>query len=183
MLKFDWFYMKFDWFVGLSYLHNKCMSSFMNVYLVLWLGFQVWTDELFKLATNILSQNASRNVFLLKAWVLCVCACVCVCVCVRMCVRMRVRLTLKRLFEAKWHVSVAQIQKKCPSTSLIFILLRCLWLIILITDFENVTSPNARGGKSTKIFYSSKSTITLLKFYLSTSKSTSLKIYSSKSKK
>ncbi len=109
MLKFDWFYMKFDWFVGLSYLHNKCMSSFMNVYLVLWLGFQVWTDELFKLATNILSQNASRNVFLLKAWVLCVCACVCVCV--RMCVRMRVRLTLKRLFEAKWHVSVAQIQK------------------------------------------------------------------------
>ncbi len=37
-----------------------------------------------------------------------------------------------------------------------------------------------RGGKSTKIFYSSKSTITLLKFYLSTSKSTSLKIYSSK---
>ncbi len=43
--------------------------------------------------------------------------------------------------------------------------------------------PAARGGKSTKIFYSSKSTITLLKFYLSTSKSTSLKIYSSKSKK
>ncbi len=41
----------------------------------------------------------------------------------------------------------------------------------------------SRGGKSTKIFYSSKSTITLLKFYLSTSKSTSLKIYSSKSKK
>ncbi len=40
-----------------------------------------------------------------------------------------------------------------------------------------------RGGKSTKIFYSSKSTITLLKFYLSTSKSTSLKKYSSKSKK
>ncbi len=40
-----------------------------------------------------------------------------------------------------------------------------------------------RGGKNTKIFYSSKSTITLLKFYLSTSKSTSLKIYSSKSKK
>ncbi len=39
----------------------------------------------------------------------------------------------------------------------------------------------SRGGKSTKILYSSKSTITLLKFYLS--KSTSLKIYSSKSKK
>ncbi len=35
-----------------------------------------------------------------------------------------------------------------------------------------------RGGKSTKILYSSKSTITLMKFYLS--KSTSLKIYSSK---
>ncbi len=44
-------------------------------------------------------------------------------------------------------------------------------------------SLQSRGGKSTKIFYSSKSTITLLKFYLSTSKSTSLKIYSSKSKK
>ncbi len=38
-----------------------------------------------------------------------------------------------------------------------------------------------RGGKSTKIFYSSKSTITLKELYLSTS--TSLKIYSSKSKK
>ncbi len=40
-----------------------------------------------------------------------------------------------------------------------------------------------RGGKSTKIFDSSKSTITLIKFDLSTSKSTSLKNYSSKSKK
>uniref|UniRef100_A0A672M9J7 Phosphoinositide phospholipase C n=1 Tax=Sinocyclocheilus grahami TaxID=75366 RepID=A0A672M9J7_SINGR len=28
---------------------------------------KVWTDELFKLATNILSQNASRNIFLFKA--------------------------------------------------------------------------------------------------------------------
>lgn len=28
---------------------------------------QIWTDELFTLATNILSQNASRNTFLLKA--------------------------------------------------------------------------------------------------------------------
>ncbi len=37
-----------------------------------------------------------------------------------------------------------------------------------------------RGGKSMKIFYSSKSTITLMKMYLSTSKITSLKIYSSK---
>ncbi len=37
-----------------------------------------------------------------------------------------------------------------------------------------------RGGKSTKIFYSSKNTITLMKLYLSTSKITSLKIYSSK---
>ncbi len=46
-----------------------------------------------------------------------------------------------------------------------------------------ITIHRTRGGKSTKIFYSSKSTITLLKFYLSTSKSTSLKIYSSKSKK
>uniref|UniRef100_A0A671Q3Y4 Phosphoinositide phospholipase C n=1 Tax=Sinocyclocheilus anshuiensis TaxID=1608454 RepID=A0A671Q3Y4_9TELE len=29
---------------------------------------KVWTDELFKLATNILSQNASRNIFLFKAY-------------------------------------------------------------------------------------------------------------------
>ncbi len=43
--------------------------------------------------------------------------------------------------------------------------------------------PVSRGGKSTKILYSSKSTITLMTFYLSTSKSTSLKIFSSKSKK
>ncbi len=48
---------------------------------------------------------------------------------------------------------------------------------------KKVWLTQTRGGKSTKIFYSSKSTITLLKFYLSTSKSTSLKIYSSKSKK
>ncbi len=34
----------------------------------------------------------------------------------------------------------------------------------------------SRGGKSTTIFYSSKSTITVMKLYLSTSKSTSLKI-------
>lgn len=31
---------------------------------------QVWTEELFKLAMNILAQNASRNTFLRKAWVL-----------------------------------------------------------------------------------------------------------------
>ncbi|XP_056156127.1 1-phosphatidylinositol 4,5-bisphosphate phosphodiesterase beta-3 [Lampris incognitus] len=29
---------------------------------------KIWTEELFKLATNILSQNASRNIFLLKAY-------------------------------------------------------------------------------------------------------------------
>ncbi|CAL8326537.1 unnamed protein product [Lota lota] len=29
---------------------------------------KIWTEELFKLATNILSQNASRNTFLLKAY-------------------------------------------------------------------------------------------------------------------
>ncbi|XP_075996015.1 1-phosphatidylinositol 4,5-bisphosphate phosphodiesterase beta-3 [Genypterus blacodes] len=29
---------------------------------------KIWTDELFKLATNILSQNSSRNTFLLKAY-------------------------------------------------------------------------------------------------------------------
>ncbi len=54
--------------------------------------------------------------------------------------------------------------------------------IFLTQTFEHALF-KSRGGKSTKIFYSSKSTITLLKFYLSTSKSTSLKIYSSKSKK
>ncbi len=54
--------------------------------------------------------------------------------------------------------------------------------ILAITQGSSLYIMN-RGGKSTKIFYSSKSTITLLKFYLSTSKSTSLKIYSSKSKK
>ncbi len=53
----------------------------------------------------------------------------------------------------------------------------------IMTDEVVRYIPTFRGGKSTKIFYSSKSTITLLKFYLSTSKSTSLKIYSSKSKK
>ncbi len=46
-----------------------------------------------------------------------------------------------------------------------------------------LTCLDTRGGKSMKIFYSSKSTITLITFYLSTSKRTSLKIYSSKSKK
>ncbi len=58
--------------------------------------------------------------------------------------------------------------------------------IFVCTIYKSATMQKkhtARGGKSTKIFYSSKSTITLLKFYLSTSKSTSLKIYSSKSKK
>ncbi len=62
-----------------------------------------------------------------------------------------------------WQICPLHIVKYCHVFSVIFTL--------------------TRGGKSTKIFYSSKSTITLLKFYLSTSKSTSLKIYSSKSKK
>ncbi len=55
-------------------------------------------------------------------------------------------------------------------------------LLFIARDGRPILVPS-RGGKSTKILYSSKSTITLLKFYLSTSKSTSLKIYSSKSKK
>ncbi len=55
-------------------------------------------------------------------------------------------------------------------------------LLILSQLVASARRQRDRGGKSTKIFYSSKSTITLLKFYLSTSKSTSLKIYSSKSK-
>ncbi|XP_077085692.1 1-phosphatidylinositol 4,5-bisphosphate phosphodiesterase beta-3 isoform X2 [Siphateles boraxobius] len=42
--------------------------SFLN-FLAVQDGYcKVWTDELFKLATNILSQNASRNTFLLKAY-------------------------------------------------------------------------------------------------------------------
>lgn len=31
------------------------------------INFQVWSEELFKLAMNILAQNASRNTFLRKA--------------------------------------------------------------------------------------------------------------------
>ncbi len=67
----------------------------------------------------------------------------------------------------------------------IFSIVHKFKLILLYSNCKNVDlyTVQTRGGKSTKIFYSSKSTITLLKFYLSTSKSTSLKIYSSKSKK
>ncbi len=53
----------------------------------------------------------------------------------------------------------------------------------VINRLQNILIYIHQRWKEYKIFYSSKSTITLLKFYLSTSKSTSLKIYSSKSKK
>ncbi len=71
-----------------------------------------------------------------------------------------------------------------------YVIVNVFWVVamLLLGWYESLhvgccRSVAIRGGKSTKIFYSSKSTITLLKFYLSTSKSTSLKIYSSKSKK
>ncbi len=65
------------------------------------------------------------------------------------------------------------------------LLLACfaMWYVYWVVLKACSVISKTRGGKSTKILYSSKSTITLLKFYLSTSKSTSLKIYSSKSKK
>ncbi len=52
-----------------------------------------------------------------------------------------------------------------------------------VIEVRNADGQGAEVERVQKILYSSKSTITLLKFYLSTSKSTSLKIYSSKSKK
>ncbi|XP_061524660.1 LOW QUALITY PROTEIN: 1-phosphatidylinositol 4,5-bisphosphate phosphodiesterase beta-3-like [Phycodurus eques] len=42
--------------------------SFLNFQAMQEDAAKVWTDELFTLATNILSQNASRNTFLLKAY-------------------------------------------------------------------------------------------------------------------
>ncbi|KAK7170018.1 hypothetical protein R3I94_000304 [Phoxinus phoxinus] len=48
-------------------------NDLVNIYFLNFLAVQdgyckVWTEELFKLATNILSQNASRNSFLFKAY-------------------------------------------------------------------------------------------------------------------
>ncbi|RVE60602.1 hypothetical protein OJAV_G00182530 [Oryzias javanicus] len=45
--------------VNISYLNFQAMSED---------GAKLWTDELFSLATNILSQNATRNSYLLKAY-------------------------------------------------------------------------------------------------------------------
>nr|XP_020465798.1 1-phosphatidylinositol 4,5-bisphosphate phosphodiesterase beta-3 [Monopterus albus] len=45
--------------VNISYLNFQAMQEDTA---------KIWTDELFTLATNILSQNASRNTFLLKAY-------------------------------------------------------------------------------------------------------------------
>ncbi|KAL7875886.1 hypothetical protein AOLI_G00108490 [Acnodon oligacanthus] len=45
--------------VNISFLNFQAMQEDIA---------KVWTEELFKLATNILSQNASRNTFLLKAY-------------------------------------------------------------------------------------------------------------------
>ncbi len=61
--------------------------------------------------------------------------------------------------------------------------LECVKGFIHKVQVNSTVTPVRRGGKSMKIFYSSKSTITLMKLYLSTSKNTSLKIYSGKSKK
>ncbi len=81
------------------------------------------------------------------------------------------RLLMRRVEENR-HASSLQLSKEVESQT-----------GVTISRNTIRRTLQSRGGKSTKIFYSSKSTITLLKFYLSTSKSTSLKIYSSKSKK
>uniref|UniRef100_A0A673IDK9 Phosphoinositide phospholipase C n=1 Tax=Sinocyclocheilus rhinocerous TaxID=307959 RepID=A0A673IDK9_9TELE len=62
---------------GDSYSESKLLTivfgnDLVNLYFLNFQAVQegyckVWTDELFKLATNILSQNASRNTFLFKA--------------------------------------------------------------------------------------------------------------------
>uniref|UniRef100_A0A672QFB1 Phosphoinositide phospholipase C n=1 Tax=Sinocyclocheilus grahami TaxID=75366 RepID=A0A672QFB1_SINGR len=63
---------------GDSYSESKLLTivfgnDLVNLYFLNFQAVQegyckVWTDELFKLATNILSQNASRNTFLFKAY-------------------------------------------------------------------------------------------------------------------
>ncbi len=59
----------------------------------------------------------------------------------------------------------------------------CSFFVCFVCIDIHIPGTRGGGGKSTKIFYLSKSTFTLRTFYLSTSKITSLKIYSSKSKK
>uniref|UniRef100_A0A672QF05 1-phosphatidylinositol 4,5-bisphosphate phosphodiesterase n=1 Tax=Sinocyclocheilus grahami TaxID=75366 RepID=A0A672QF05_SINGR len=62
------------WSGGTSMVGSFFFISFCLFFLLLlnynkiWQNTFVWTDELFKLATNILSQNASRNTFLFKAY-------------------------------------------------------------------------------------------------------------------
>ncbi len=93
---------------------------------------------------------------------------------------LRIYIPSRSLRSASERRLVVPSQRGSKSLSRTFSFTVPVWWNDLPTPIRNARS---RGGKSTKIFYSSKSTITLLKFYLSTSKSTSLKIYSSKSKK
>lgn len=54
--------------ITVVYGNDLVNISFLNLQAMQEDTAKVWTEELFKLATNILSQNASRNTFLLKAY-------------------------------------------------------------------------------------------------------------------
>ncbi|KAM6909081.1 1-phosphatidylinositol 4,5-bisphosphate phosphodiesterase beta-3 [Xenentodon cancila] len=54
--------------VTIVYGNDLVNISFLNLQAMQEDTAKIWTDELFTLATNILSQNASRNTFLLKAY-------------------------------------------------------------------------------------------------------------------
>ncbi|GLD53640.1 1-phosphatidylinositol 4,5-bisphosphate phosphodiesterase beta-3-like isoform X1, partial [Lates japonicus] len=54
--------------VTVVYGNDLVNISFLNFQAMQEDTAKIWTDELFTLATNILSQNASRNTFLLKAY-------------------------------------------------------------------------------------------------------------------
>ncbi|XP_058250290.1 1-phosphatidylinositol 4,5-bisphosphate phosphodiesterase beta-3 isoform X2 [Hemibagrus wyckioides] len=54
--------------ITVIYGNDLVNISFLNFQAMAEDTAKVWTEELFKLATNILSQNASRNTFLLKAY-------------------------------------------------------------------------------------------------------------------
>ncbi|KAM8880723.1 1-phosphatidylinositol 4,5-bisphosphate phosphodiesterase beta-3 [Synchiropus picturatus] len=54
--------------VTVVYGNDLVNISFLNFQAMQEDTAKIWTDELFQLATNILSQNSSRNIFLLKAY-------------------------------------------------------------------------------------------------------------------
>ncbi len=95
------------------------------------------------------------------------------------CLTSWVNLSHSELKDRKWdatpHPSLELWNTGCKTRFPCWSEVHILWPLSL-TELSLLV----RGGKSTKIFYSSKSTITLITFYLSTSKITSLKIYSSK---